>query len=123
MTAPRPRDSKRGGVDTPQPGAGHLSKFKAWLVRRAVLSFLRSKEGYPMLKFLEGKKEIIVTVLGAIALLLPVFGIAPDSIAALHAIQAAIKSGDWAAASTAVIGAVALLARAAYTAFLRRQQK
>ena len=83
-------------------------------------SLLRSKEFKLMTKFLEGKKEIIVTVLGAIALLLPVFGLSPEYMTTLTAIQNAIAGGDWHAALAAVLSAVALLARAAFRARLNR---
>ena len=73
-----------------------------------------------MMKWLEGKKEIIVTVLGALALLLPVLGLSPEFMTTLKAIQDSIAAGNWQAALSAVLGVVALLARAAFRARLNR---
>lgn len=94
-------------------------RVKLWAIKR----WLRTKEGRAMLKWLEGKKEIIVSILGAVALLLPVIGLAPDQIQALATIQRAIQAGDWGAALTATVGCILLFGRAAFRAYLNRQSE
>lgn len=74
-----------------------------------------------MIKWLAGRKEIVVSVLGALLMLLPSLGVAPEAVSALAGLQKAIETGNWAACLGSLTVALAFLANAAKAAFERRK--
>lgn len=76
-----------------------------------------------MLKWFDGKKEIIVELAGGASLLLASAGVAPKAVAVLDAVAEAARAGDVRVALPAFVTGIVALARAAWRHRINRLER